>query len=190
MAEKTEKRTIVIVASMGKKYRGDIYLPHNNLRTTDLFNSSSVYWKYPEEKCLENAIQVHNVVMEVDSSTPCAKFDKIQIKLSEVIYFYDDQARITNENEKKRATSIINKSNESAQQVTIVTTEVSNSFYEINGTFCGWFKQKANDKFIPLTNASVAEIYKKGGKWYKGSVPLPHSFICVSTDHIEAASLR
>jgi len=184
-----EIRKVVIVTSMGKKFKGYVYVPNNTLRTTDLLNSPTVFWKDPSEKCFENALQIHDVQLIVDESTVCAKFDKIQVKLSEVIYFYDDQEAISDEKEKMRASAMVQKTHESAQQVRIITTEVSNSFYSIKGTFYGLFKKKSNDKFIPITDASVTEIYKKEGKWFQKPIELPHNFICISTSHIEATTL-
>lgn len=184
-----EQRKIVIVTSMGKKFKGFLYVPNSNLRTTDLFNSPSVYWKDPSEKCFENAIQIYDVQLIVDESTVCAKFEKIQIKLSEVIYFYDDQEAISDEKEKMRAAAMVQKTHESEQYVRIITTEVSNSFYNIKGTFHGLFKKKSNDRFIPLTDTSITEIYRKDAKWFQRKVELPHNFICISTSHIEATTI-
>lgn len=184
-----DKRKVVIVTSMGKRFNGYIYLPNSSLRTTDLLNSPNVYWKDPSEKCFENAIQIYDVQLVVDEATVCARFDKIQVKLSEVIYFYDDQASIGDEKEKLRATAMVQKTQESAQQVRIITTEVSNSFYNIKGTFYGLFKKKSNDKFIPITDVSITEIYKKENKWFQKTIELPHKFICISTSHIEATTI-
>ncbi|MDH3328950.1 MAG: hypothetical protein OEM01_06915 [Desulfobulbaceae bacterium] len=184
-----EKRKVVIVTSMGKRFNGYIYVPNATLRTTDLLNSPNVFWKDPSEKCFDNAIQIHDVQLLVDESTVCAKYDKIQVKLSEVIYFYDDQATISDEKEKMRAESMVQKTHESAQHVRIITTEVSSSFYNIKGTFYGLFKKKSNDKFIPITDVSITEIYKKEGKWFQRPIELPHNFICISTSHIEATTI-
>jgi hypothetical protein len=184
-----DKRKVVIVTSMGKKFSGYIYVPNATLRTTDLLNSPNVYWKDPSEKCFENAIQIHDVQLMVDDSTVCAKFDKIQVKLAEVIYFYDDQATLGDEKEKLRATAMVKKTHESEQHVRIITTEVSNSFYSIKGTFYGLFKKKSNDKFIPITDVSITEIYKKENKWFQKAIELPHNFICISTSHIEATTI-
>lgn len=184
-----EKRRVVIVTSMGKKFNGFVYIPNATLRTTDLLNSPTVYWKDPSEKCFENAIQLHDVQLMVDESTVCAKFDKIQVKLSEVIYFYDDQEIISDEKEKLRASAMVKKTHESAQHVRIITTEVSSSFYSIKGTFYGLFKKKSNDKFIPITDVSITEVYKKDGKWFQRQLDIPHNFICISTAHIEATTI-
>ena len=184
-----EKRKVTFITSMGKMFNGYIYIPNASLRTTDLLNSPNVFWKDPSEKCFENAIQIHDVQLMVDDLNVCASFDKIQIKLSEVIYFYDDLEEISDEKEKLRATAMVQKTHENAQHVSIITTEVSNSFYNIKGTFYGLFKKKSNDKFIPITDAIVTEIYKKEGKWFQRKIQLPHNFLCISTSHIEATTI-
>ncbi len=185
-----EDRRIVMVTSMGKKFKGYVAIPNDNLRTTDLLNSASIFWKDPSEKCFDNAVMMYDVQMLVDETSVCAKFDKIQVKLSEVIYFYDDQEAISDDKEKMRASTMVQKTKENLQVVTIVTTEVSNSFYNITGTFFGLFKKKSNDKFIPLTDVSINELYKKEGKWFQRKIELPYQFICISTSHIEAVQME
>ena len=165
-------------------------IPNATFRTTDLFNSPSIFWKDSNEKCFENAVLFHDVQLLIGGSAICVKFDKIQIKLSEVIYFYDDQQAITDGKEKMRASSMIQKTHEHSQSVDIITTEVSNSFYHLTGSFFGLFKKKSNDKFIPLTDVKLIEIYKKEDKWFQRVVELPYKFIGVSTSHIEAMRLR
>ena len=185
-----EQRRVVVVTSLGKMYRGMVDIPNSTFRTTDLFNSPAIYWKDPNEKCFDNAVLFRDVQLLVGGSAICVKFDKIQLKLSEVIYFYDDQQAITDDKEKMRATTMIQKTREHSQSVDIITTEVSNSFYHLTATFFGLFKKKSNDKFIPLTDVKLIEIYKKGDKWFQKTVELPHKFIGVSTRHIEAMRIR
>jgi len=186
----TDQRKVVVVTSLGKMYKGTVDIPNVTFRTTDLFNSPSIYWHDPNDKCFDNAVLLRDVQMLIGGSSICVKFDKIQLKLSEVIYFYDDQQTITDDKEKMRATTMVQKTNEQSQSVDIITTEVLNSFYHLTATFFGLFKKKSNDKFIPLTDVKLIEIYKKGGKWFQKNVELPHKFIGVSTGHIEAMRLR
>ena len=182
------ERKIVLVTSLGKKFVGKVDMPNDTLRTTDLLNSGSIFWKDPSEKCFENAILMHEVQLLIgDSAAPVrVKFDKIQVKLAEVILFYDDLESITDAKEKMRAATMVRKTNEEVQTVNIITTEVAGSFYNMTGSFYGLFKKKSNDKFIPLTDVKLTEIYKKEGKWFQREVVLPHRFIGVSTRHIEA----
>lgn len=181
-----EQRRVVIVTSLGKMYRGLVDIPNATFRTTDLLNSSSIFWKDPADKCFENAILFRDVQLVIGGSAISVKFDKIQVKLSEVIYFYDDHEKISDEKEKKRASSMIQKTHEHSQTVDIITKQVSNSFYHLTGTFFGLFKKKSIDKFIPLTDVKLIEIYKKEDKWFQRPIELPHKFIGVSTQYIEA----
>ncbi len=184
-----ETRRIVLVSSLGKKFIGNVDVPNGTLRTTDLLNSGSIFWKDPGEKCFDNAILMHNVVLQIDDSPVRVRFDKLQVRLSEVILFYDDLESMTDDKEKMRAATMIQKTREQAQVVNIITTEVASSFFNLTGTFYGLFKKKANDKFIPLTDVKLTEIYNKGGKWFQKEIVLPHRFIGVSTNHIEALRL-
>lgn len=178
-----------MVTSLGKKYAGLIDIPNAALRTTDLLNSSNIYWKNPAEKSFENAILMYEAQLLFDNGSLYRKFEKIQIKLSQVVFFYDDFQSIGDEKEKKRARVMVNKTQEKVQSVNILTTRIGNSFYSISGTFYGLFKKKSHDAFLPLTDAQVEEIYKKEDKWFKRELKLPHSFIGVSTGHIESATI-
>lgn len=185
-----EQRKVVIVAPLGKIYKGMVDIPNDTFRTTDLFNSSNVYWRDPADKCFDNAILFHDVELLIGGSAICVKFDKIQIKLSEIIYFYDDHAKISDDKEKMRASSMIQKTQEQSQVVEIITKPVSNSFYHLSGVFFGLFKKKSNDRFIPLTDAKLTEIYKKGDKWFQRIIELPYKFIGVSTYYVEAMRIK
>ena len=184
-----DQRRVVAITSLGKVYKGMVDIPNDTFRTTDLFNSSNVYWRDPAEKCFDNAFLFRDVDLLIGGSAICVKFEKIQIKLSEVIYFYDDQETISDDKEKMRAESMIQKTQEQSQVVDIITKQVSNSFYHITGTFFGLFKKKSHDNFIPLTDVKLVEIYKKGDKWFQRVEDLPHKFIGVSTHYIEAMRL-
>lgn len=185
-----EQRKVVLVTSLGKKYLGKVDIPRSSMRTTDLFNSSSIYWREPGDKCFENAIQLYDVHLVIDDSPVRVRFDKIQVRLSEVVYFYDDQQIITDSKEKMRASTMVQKTKEQVQTVNIITTRVANSFYNLTGSFFGLFKKKSNDKFIPLTEVKIIEIYSKEGKWFQREIDLPFKFICISTNHIEAVRLQ
>ncbi len=85
---------------------------------------------------------------------------------------------------------MLKQTNEDAQTINIITKQVANSFYDITGTFYGLFKNKSKNNFIPLTQANIAEIFRKQDKWVKRNVKLPHDFICVSNDHIESICFK
>ncbi|MBI5556154.1 MAG: hypothetical protein HY885_00790 [Deltaproteobacteria bacterium] len=184
-----DQRKVVVVTSLGKKYSGLIDIPNAALRTTDLFNSSNIYWKNPNEKCFENAILMYDASLTFDDSAVYRKFDKIQVKLSEILFFYDDFESIGDEKEKIRATTMAGKTQEKLQRVNIITRVVACSFYDITGNFYGLFKKKCTDNFIPLTDATMTEIYKKQDKWFKKEITLPHKFICIGTSHIESGTI-
>jgi hypothetical protein len=186
----TKQRKLAIITSLGKKYTGMVDVPNETFRTTDLLNSSNIFWKSPNLKCYDNAIFMSDVRLFLDDTAVYKKFDSIQIKLSHIIYFYDDIKEIGDEMEKKRASTMVRQTNEEVQTVNIITQQVANSFYDINGIFFGLFKKKSNDNFIPLTQANIVEIYKKQDKWVQKKVKLPHNFICVSNNHIESVTFK
>ena len=186
----TKQRKLWIVTSFGKKYSGIIDVPSETFRTTDLLNSSNIFWKNPNLKCYDNAIFMSDVNLFLDDTAMYKKFDFIQIKISDIIYCYDDIEEIGDEVEKKRASTMVKQTNEGAQTVNIITSQVANSFYDINGRFFWLFKKKSKDNFISLTQAQIVEIYKKDDKWMQKKVTLPHNFICVSNNHIESVTFK
>lgn len=186
----SNQRKLAIVTSLGKRYSGVVDVPNPQFRTTDLLNSANVFWKNPNEKCFDNAIMMHDVKLVLDDKAIYQQFEKIQIKLSEIFYFYDDSADIGNEMEKKRAATMVKQTQEKAQTINIITKHVAKSFYHITGSFYGLFKKKSKDKFVPITQASIVEIFKKQDKWAKRAVHLPHNFIGVSNQHIESITIE
>lgn len=180
------QRRVVLTTSLGKKYIGNIDLPSETFRTTDLFNSSHVFWKNPNMKCYDDTILLHNARLMIDHKTSYKQFDHIQLKLSEIIFFYDDVQEISDESEKKRAHGLKIKVDEKSQTVNIISTPIGTSFYEITGIFFGLFKKKSRDAFVPLTKTEIVEIYKKNDKWTKRKLKLPHDFICISNSHVES----
>jgi hypothetical protein len=185
-----KQRKLAIVTSLGKKYSGMVDVPNENFRTTDLLNSANIFWKSPNLKCYDNAIFMSDARLFLDDTAVYKKFDSIQIRLPDIIYFYDDIEGIGDEMEKKRATTMVRQTKEDAQTVNIITKQIANSFYDITGTFFGLFKKKSNDNFIPLTQAKIVEIFKKQGKWVQKKIKLPHNFICVSNNHIESVTFK
>ena len=185
-----KQRKLAIVTSLGKKYSGMVDIPSETFRTTDLLNSSNCFWKSPNLKCYDNAIFMSDVSLILDDTAVYKKFDSIQIKLSDIICFYDNFEVIGDEMEKKRALTITRKTYEDVQVINIITKQVANSFYDITGRFFGLFKKKSKDNFIPLTQANVVEIYRKQDKWVLKKVRLPYGFICVSNNHIESVTFK
>ena len=185
------QRKLTVITSLGKRYSGLVDIPNLKYRTTDLFNSAYTFWKNPEEKCLEDSIMMHDAKLLLDDTSVYRQFDKIQIRTSEIFIFFDDAPTVGDEMEKKRAsTAVKQQAREEFQEINIITRQVACSFYDITGTFFGIFRQKAKDRFVPLTQADIVEIYKKPDNWIKKTIPLPHHFICISTDHIESVTIR
>jgi hypothetical protein len=184
------QRKIVLVTTFGKRYRGIIDIPNESFRTSDLMNASNLYWKNPNEKCFNDAILMYDADLFLDDIGIYKSFKKIQIKLHEIIFFCDDLESIGNVVEKSRAHAMREKAQEECQTVTIITPLIANSFYEIIGKFYGLFKKKSNDRFIPLSDATIFEIQKEQGKLLKKEIKLPHSFLGVSTKHIESLSIE
>ncbi|MFO8111535.1 MAG: hypothetical protein R6T92_03405 [Desulfosalsimonadaceae bacterium] len=183
------QRELSIITSMGRRYSGKIDIPSETFRTTDLLNSSNVYWRNPDEKCYENALMMHDVTLYVDDFAVYKRFERIQIKISEVIYFYDELENVGDEGEKKRASFMVKQSNEKPQQVNILTRMAGTSFYDISGTFYGLFRKKSRDKFFPLTQTHIVEIYKKQEKWTRKEIALPHKFIGVNNAFVESVTI-
>ncbi len=183
------QRKISIVTSSGKKYSGLIDIPNASLRTTDLLNSSNIYWANPNEKCYENTILMYDAQLMLDSTALYRKFNKIQIKIDEIICFYDEEQSMGDEKEKKRASAMAENTQEKPRVVNIITCAVANSFFDIAGSFYGLFRKKSHDKFLPLTEAIAIEIYKKENKWVRKELTLPHGFIGVSNTHVESATI-
>ena len=100
------QRKLAIMTSMGKKYSGMVDVPTDSFRTTDLLNSSNIFWRNPNEKCYEDAIMMYDAHLFIDETTVYKKYEKIQIKLSEIFYFYDEIEMLGDETEKKRATTM------------------------------------------------------------------------------------
>ena len=165
-------------------------VPSETFRTTDLLNSSNIFWKNPNLKCYDNAIYMSDVRLILGDTAVYKKFDSTQVKLSDIIYFYDDIEEIGDEMEKKRASTLVRQTNEDAQTVNIITKQVANSFYDITGRFFGLFKKKSKDNFFPLTQANIVEIFRKPDKWVQKKVKLPHNFICVSNNHVESVTFK
>ena len=143
------QRKVVIVTSLGKKYAGSIDIPSATFRTSDLLNSAHIYWKDPNMKCYDDAVLLYNVRLLIDNKTAYKRFETIQVKLPEIVYFYDDTEQVGDETEKKRANGLKKKVDEKSQTINIITTQVAKSFYDITGVYFGLFKKKSQGCVYP-----------------------------------------
>jgi len=182
-------RRVVIITSLGKRYEGDIDLPSQNFRTSDLFNSSSVYWKQPARKYLEDSIMMSNVTLTFNGQKEYKKFDLIQIRIPEMVVFFDNLEISGHSSEKMRAASLQNEVAGGIRKVHIITSRISNSFYTISGTIHGAARQKMNRIFVPVSNSVIAEVKLDEGSEYKERfIDLPNNFLGINTKFIEAIS--
>ena len=183
--ETTQRK--IVVHTLGKKYTGLIDVPGTGLRTTDLFNSKSIFWKNPSEKCFDDAIQMYDVSITMDGTASYKQFDRLQLRLPEIIFFYDEFSTMGDVQEKKRATTLRDKAQDTSQNLTVITKARMNSFYEISGKFHGLFKSKASSAFLPLADIEIFQILKKEEIWKKKKISISN-FIGVNTSHIESTN--
>lgn len=171
-----------------KVYVGYIDIANESLRTTDIFNSSSIYWKDPKERSFEDALLLNNASIILEGNTKLGDFDKLQVKLSDVLFFHDSLENLGDSMEKKRAGHLKLKTKESTSLVNVVTHSRGGSFFYIKGTFFGLFKSKSNHRYIPITEANVVQIIRSSEKWQKKRIIVEGGFVGISTQHIEACT--
>ncbi len=188
-SSKDLQRKVNIITPLGKRYSGFIDVPNASLRTTDIFNSSSAYWKDQKEKYFDDGLLLHEVKIFLTDS-PYKKYDTLQIKLSRVIAFYDEFSSIGSETERSRFETLNKKTGSQIHTVHIITKITGNSFYEINGLFSGLLKKTAHDRFIPLTQVEITEVINKDSKWFRKAISIPSHFLGVSTSFIEAMKVK
>ena len=178
----------ITVFTPGKQYSGEVAVPNSSLRTTDLLNSPNLYWKDPSEKTFNDALLMYNVTISIDGIQEFQKFDRIQIRQPNIIFYHDDFIALGSDDEKKRADMLKERSHEEAKLIHLITKVRVNSFFEIRGTFYGLFKSKSIQKYIPLSDVIVYEIIRHQDKWVKRKIDLSNNFIGVNTSYIEAAA--
>jgi hypothetical protein len=183
-----ELRRNITVFTPGKQYSGEVAIPNASLRTTDLLNSANLYWKDPAEKTFNDALLMFNVTISIDGIPEFQKFDRIQIRQPNIIFYYDDLAALGDAKEKKRADTLKKKSNEEEQFIHLVTKVRVNSFFDIRGTFYGLFKSKSTQKYIPLSDVVIYEIVRQQDKWVKRKIESANNFIGINTSYIEASA--
>jgi hypothetical protein len=182
-------RRLITVFTPGKIYTGEIDVPNEHLRTTDLLNSTSLYWKDPSRKSFNDALLMYNVILAIDGIDKYQTFDSIQIRQPDIIFYHDGFAQLGSSREKERAVKLTEKAHEEKKSIHLITKARLNSFFEIRGTFHGLFKSKSNQKYIPINEVTLHEVVRRPEKWVKRKVPLGSTFIGVNSSYIESCSL-
>ena len=171
-----------------KIYSGHIDIANESLRTIDIFNSSNIYWKDPNERSFDDALLLNNATIILEGNTKLGDFTKLQVKLSDVLFFHDSLENMGDSMEQKRAAIMKTKAKENTSQVHIITHTRGGAFFYITGMFYGLFKSKSNHRFIPVTQANVVEVVRSSEKWQKKTIPIEGGFVGISTHHIESCT--
>ncbi len=180
-------RRKITVFTPGKIYTGEIDVPNPLLRTTDLLNSANLYWKDPAIKSFTDSLLMHDVILSIDGIEKYQTYENIQIRQPNIIFFYDDLAELGNSEEKDRVERLQKKTNEEQQTIHLITKVRVNSFFDLQGTFHGLFKNKSNQKYIPISEVILYEVIRQHDKWIKKRVHLAHNFIGVNSSYIESS---
>lgn len=172
-----------------KRYTGKIDLKNDDIRTIDQLNSSTIYWKNPAEKSFDDAILLYDVEVSLHGAGKLASFNKLQIRLSDIIFFSDSLKKTGTDAEKMRAKTLSTKAKDELAKAKILTEMRGDSFFFISGTFHGLFKNKTKQRYFALTNVKVYEIVRTGDKWERNEVNVGNEFIGVAANHIESCTL-
>lgn len=178
----------VCLFTPNKKYTGTIDLKNDGIRTIDQLNSAMIYWKNPAEKSFDDAVQLTDVTVSVHGTTKLTSFKKLQLRLSDIVFFSDQLHSTGDTSEKIRAKTLSVKSKDDLAKVRVLTGMRGDSFFLILATFHGLFKNKTKQRFMPLTEAKIYEIMRTGDKWERIEIDVGNDFIGLSSNHIEACS--
>jgi hypothetical protein len=172
----------------GKVYTGAIDMANSSVRTTDFFNSASLYWKNPAEKSFDDALLLHQARIILEGDTKLSEFGKLQLRLADVVFFFDELKQSGDEKEKLRAATLKARTKEETSLLQAITHTHNNSFFFITGVFYGLFKSKSNLRFMPLTEATVTKVIWQDGRWQKQKIAIGHDFVGISIRHIESCT--
>jgi hypothetical protein len=131
-----------------KKYTGLIDIQNEEMRTLDLLNSSNIFWKNPNSKSFNDSIMLNDVTVMVQGNRKLSTFDKLQLRLADIIFFSDSLNKTGSTTEIKRAETLSQKSNEKESRVKIITRMRGDTFYIIVGVFYGLFKNTEVSRFL------------------------------------------
>lgn len=182
-------RREIQIYTPNKRYIGQIDIKNEDTRTLDLLNSSNLYWKDPNEKSFSDSILLYNVNVEMQGEKKLSDFKKLQLRLTDIIFFSDKLSRTGDEREKMRARVLSQRANEKQSSIRIITRMRGDSFFVIVGVFFGLFKNKSQQRFLPITQPQVREIVRTGNDWQTNRIAVPENFVGVATAQIEACSL-
>jgi hypothetical protein len=180
-------RRRITVFTPGKIYTGDIDVPNALLRTTDLLNSPNLYWSDPASKSFNDSLLMHDVILSIDGIEKYQTYEEIQIRQPNIIFFHDGFAELGNSGEKERAERLKEKTREEKKTIRLITKARVNSFFDIQGTFHGLFKNKSNQNYIPISDVIMHEVIRQQDKWVKKRVQLANNFIGVNSSYIESS---
>jgi len=178
----------ITVYTPDKTYSGYMDIGNPSLRTIDIFNSSNIFWKNPAERSFDDALLLYNATILLEGNTKMGEYAKLQIKLQDIIFFYDSLENVGDSIEKKRAAHLKVKTKESTALAHIITLTQGHGFFYITGMFYGLFKSKSKSRYIPLTQASVVHVTRGSEKWQKKVIKIEGGFVGISTRHIEACT--
>lgn len=179
----------VILFTPNKKYTGKIDLKNDGIRTIDQLNSSTIYWKNPAEKSFDDAVLLYDVDVSVHGVDKLTSFKKLQVRLSDIMFFTDRLETSGDSAEKMRAQTLSAKAKDERAKAKIITEMRGDSFFFVFGTFHGLFKNKTKQRYFALTEVKIYEVIRTGEKWDRFEIDLGNHFIGLSSNHIEACTL-
>ncbi|MFW2365624.1 MAG: hypothetical protein ACN4GW_04360 [Desulforhopalus sp.] len=171
-----------------KIYSGYMDIKAENIRTIDLLNSSNLYWKDPGEKSFADSIMLNQASITIEGNKVIGTFPSLQLRLSDIIFFTDLLEQSGDDTEKARASTLSQKSQDTASMVRILTRMRGDSFYLITGIFLGLFKSKSQQRYLPVTQPQVNEIIRTGDQWSNKKVAIHNNFIGLAVNQIEACT--
>lgn len=182
-------RRAITLFTPGKIYRGEIDVPNPLLRTTDLMNNANLYWKDPANKCFSDALLMYDVILSIEGIEKYRTFESLQIRQPNIVFFHDGFAELGSSEERARMGKLNEKTGDEKKTIHLITKIRVNSFFEMQGTFHGLFKNKAHQKYIPISGVVMHEIIRQHDKWVKRRVNLVNNFIGVNSSYIESSFL-
>ena len=185
--QKVTKREVQFFTP-NKRYIGKVDFKNDTIRTIDQLNSANIFWQNPNEKSFNDAILLYDVEVSLHGAGKLANFKKLQLRLSDIVFFSDKLDTTGDTAEKMRAHTLSQKSQDTASKVRILTEMRGDSFFMVIATFHGLFKKKTQHRYMPLTEAKIYEVLRTGDKWQRLEIDIGNSFIGLSSNHIESCS--